>query len=104
MVEISPGHGRFSKASGPVSFLCLLRASLFGRSGIILYLCFNSAYAMHMACALDVLLITKTTLLLDSTRPLGETINTDFGCPENASVGVLSSCCGFRHTGISGKN
>ena len=31
-------------------------------------------------------------MLLDSTRPIGEQLNTDLGCPKNISTGVLSSC------------
>ena len=30
--------------------------------------------------------------MLDSTRPIGETLNTDLGCPKSTSAGVLSSC------------
>ena len=32
---------------------------------------------------------TKETLLLDSTRPIGKTLNTTSGRPENTSAGVL---------------
>ena len=31
-------------------------------------------------------------MLLDSTRPIGEIVNTDQGCPKNTSAGVLKSC------------
>ena len=30
--------------------------------------------------------------MLDSTRPIGETLNTDLGCPKSTSAGVLLSC------------
>ena len=41
---------------------------------------------------------TKETLLLDSTRPIGNPINTDPGRPKNTSAGVLSSWYALRAT------
>lgn len=38
----------------------------------------------------------KDDLLLDSTRPLGNDLNTDQGCLENLSAGVLSSWYALR--------
>ena len=37
-------------------------------------------------------------LLLDSTRPIGETLNTDLGRPKSTSAGVLSSWYALRAT------
>ena len=37
-------------------------------------------------------------MLLDSTRPIGETLNTDPGRPKNTSAGVLSSWYALRAT------
>ena len=34
----------------------------------------------------------QTTLLLDSARPVGVTLNTDCRCPKITSAGVLFSC------------
>ena len=41
---------------------------------------------------------TKETLLLDSTRPIGNPINTDPGRPKTTSAGVLSSWYALRAT------
>ena len=37
-------------------------------------------------------------MLLDSTRPIGETLNTDLGRPKNTSAGVLQSWYALRAT------
>ena len=41
---------------------------------------------------------TKETLLLDSTRPIGNPANTDLGRPKNTSAGVLPSWYALRAT------